>query len=379
MNFKFTDEQLMIRDVVREFAKNEVEPIAQEIDEECRYPAETVKKMGEMGLMGLLVPTKYGGSGADAFAYAIAMEEIARVCASTAVILSVHNSLACYGTLTFGNEEQKRKYLVPLAQGKHLGAFALTEAGAGTDAAAQRTVAVKDGDNYIVNGAKIFITNGPVADTFIVTAMTDKSKGIKGISAFLMEKGMEGFSIGTVENTMGMRGTQQSEIVFDNVKVPEENLLSKEGDGFKIAMTVLDCGRIGIASQGLGIAQGALDESVKYANERVQFNKKIGKFQAIAFMIADMETKVQAARHLVYAAAHAKETQKKFSKEAAMAKLYATETAVDVTTKAIQVHGGYGYIKDYAVERYFRDARITTIYEGTSEVQKMVISRSLGL
>lgn len=379
MDFRLTDEQSMIRNAVREFALSEIEPIAKEIDIECRHPYETVEKLGEMGIMGMFVPEEYGGSGADTISYAIAVEEISRVCGSTGIIVSVNNSLACFPLLKFGNEEQKTKYLKPLASGEKLGAFGLTEPSAGTDAGAQRTVAKKDGDHYVINGSKIFITNGPVADLLVIFAMTDRTKGMRGISAFIIEKDMPGFSIGTIEDKLGIRGSQQAELVFQDLHVPEENLLWDEGRGFSIAMQTLDCGRIGVAAQALGIAQGALDRSVQYAKERVQFGKPIGKFQAISFMLADMETRVQAARYLVYSAAFAKDNQKNYSKEAAMAKLYAAETAMDVTTKAIQIHGGYGYTKDYPVERYFRDAKITEIYEGTSEVQRMVISRALGL
>ena len=379
MDFRLTDEQLMIRNAVRELALNEIEPIAKEIDQECRHPHETVKTLGEMGIMGMIVPEDYGGSGADSISYAIAVEEISRVCGSTGIIVSVNNSLACFPLLHFGTEEQKKRYLVPLASGDKLGAFGLTEPGAGTDAGAQRTVAEKDGDHYIINGSKIFITNGPVADTLIIFAMTDRAKGMRGISTFIIEKGMPGFSIGTIEDKLGIRGSKTGELVFQDLRVPQENMLGQEGRGFGIAMQTLDCGRVGVAAQALGIAQGALDRSIQYAKERVQFGKPIGKFQAISFMLADMETRVQATRHLVYSAAFAKDNNKNYSKEAAMAKLYAAETAMKVTTKAIQIHGGYGYTKDYPVERYFRDAKITAIYEGTSEVQRMVISRALGL
>jgi len=379
MDFRLTDEQLMIRNAVRELALNEIEPIAKEIDQECRHPFETVKTLGEMGIMGMFVPEEYGGSGADTISYAIAVEEISRVCGSTGIIVSVNNSLACFPLLHFGTEEQKKRYLIPLASGKKLGAFGLTEPGAGTDAGAQRTVAEKDGDHYIINGSKIFITNGPVADTLIIFAMTDRAKGMRGISAFIIEKEMPGFSIGTIEDKLGIRGSLQGELVFQDLRVPQENMLGQEGRGFGIAMQTLDCGRVGVAAQALGIAQGALDHSIQYAKERVQFGRPIGKFQAISFMLADMETRVQATRYLVYSAAFAKDNNKNYSKEAAMAKLYAAETAMKVTTKAIQIHGGYGYTKDYPVERYFRDAKITAIYEGTSEVQRMVISRALGL
>jgi len=379
MRFSLTEPQAMIQKIIREFAAKEVEPLAAELDVESRHPAETVAKLAKMGIMGIFMPKEYGGSGADTVSYAIVLEEIARVCASTAIIVSVNNSLACYPIFKYGTEEQKQKYLVPLAKGEKLGAFGLTEPAAGTDAEAQRTMAVEHADHYLLNGTKVFITNGPVADTFIVIAKTDKEKGLKGISAFIVEKDMPGFSIGTIEDKMGIRGSQQSELVFQNVKLPKENLLGERGKGFSIAMQTLDCGRIGVAAQSLGIAQGALDQGLKYAKERIQFGKPIGTFQAIAFMLADMETRVQAARHLVYAAAYAKDTQKRYGKEAAMAKLFASETAAWVTNRAIQIHGGYGYIKDYAVERFYRDAKITEIYEGTSEVQKIVISKALGL
>ena len=379
MDFRLNDEQEMIRSAVRELAENEIEPIAKEIDAESRHPVETIKKLAEMGIMGMTVPEEYGGSGSDTISYAIAVEEISRVCGSTGIIVSVNNSLACYPIEKFGTEDQKKKFLIPLASGVKLGAFGLTEPSAGTDAGSQRTVAVKEDAHYIINGSKIFITNGPVADTLVIFAMTDKSQGMRGITAFIIEKGMPGFSIGTEEDKLGIRGSQTGELVFQDLRLPEENRLWDEGRGFSIAMQTLDCGRIGVAAQALGIAQGALDRSVQYAKERVQFGRPIGKFQAISFMLADMETRVQAARYLVYSAAFAKDNQKNYSKEAAMAKLYAAETAMDVTTKAIQIHGGYGYTKDYPVERYFRDAKITEIYEGTSEVQRMVISRALGL
>lgn len=379
MNFKLEDEHLMVKDLARKFVLKYVEPIAKEIDLEARYPSENIRKAGEIGIMGVFIPQEYGGGGLDTISYAIMLEEIARVCASTAIIISANSSLACYPLYKFGNEEQKKRYLVPLASGEKLGAFGLTEPGAGTDAAAQKTAAQKKGEYYFINGSKVFITNGPVADTFIIFAVTDKERGLKGLSAFIVEKGMEGFSIGSIEDTMGIRASQQSELIFQDLKVPKENLLGKEGEGFLIAMQTLDCGRIGVAAQALGIAQGALDKSVQYAKERVQFGKPIGKFQAISFMLADMETRVQAARYLVYAAAFAKDSKEDYSKEAAMAKLFASETAVEVTTKTIQIYGGYGYTRDYLVERYFRDAKITEIYEGTSEVQKMVIAKSLGL
>ena len=377
MNFKLTAEQEMIRDVARVFAQNEIEPLAEEIDRNTRHPVETVKKMADMGIMGMTVPVEYGGAGADTISYAMTIEEIARVCASTAIIVSVNNSLACFPILKYGTEEQKKKFLIPLAKGEKLGAFGLTEPNAGTDAAGQTTVAVKDGDEYIINGQKCFITNGGLADTMIVFALTDPSKGTRGISAFIVDKETPGFSTGTIEDKLGIRGSQQAELVFTDMRIPQENLLGQEGRGFGIAMTTLDGGRIGVSAQALGIAQGALDKAAQYAKEREQFGKPIGKFQAIQWKLADMETQINAARMLVYKAAYAKDTQKRYSVEAAMAKLFASETAMKVTTEAIQIHGGYGYTKDYPVERYFRDAKITEIYEGTSEVQRMVISGNL--
>ena len=374
MDFALTKEQEMVRKMVRDFAEAELRPIAAEIDKTCEYPKETVQKMGKLGLMGMTVPKEYGGGGLDSVSYAIGVEEISRVCASHGVIMSVNNSLACFPIETFGTEEQKKKYLTPLANGQKLGAFGLTEPSAGTDAASQQTVAKKTDDGYIVNGSKIFITNGAVADTIVIFAMTDKTKGTRGISAFIVDTKTKGFSIGTVEDKMGIRGSVQAELVFEDMLLPKENLLGDEGRGFRIAMLTLDGGRIGIASQALGIAQAALDESVKYAKEREQFKKPIGKFQAIQWMIADMATEIQAARFLVYKAAFTKDTEKRYSAEAAMAKLYASDTAVKSTRNAIQIHGGYGFIKDYPLERLYRDAKITEIYEGTSEVQRMVIA-----
>jgi butyryl-CoA dehydrogenase len=374
MDFALTKEQEMVRKMVRDFAEAELRPIAAEIDKTCEYPKETVKKMGKLGLMGMTVSKDYGGGGLDSVSYAIGVEEISRVCASHGVVMSVNNSLACFPIETFGTEEQKKKYLTPLASGKNLGAFGLTEPSAGTDAASQQTVAKKTDEGYIINGSKIFITNGAVADTIVIFAMTDKSKGTRGISAFIVDSKTPGFSIGTVEDKMGIRGSVQAELVFEDMLLPPENLLGDEGRGFKIAMLTLDGGRIGIASQALGIAQAALDESLKYAKEREQFKKPIGKFQAIQWMIADMATEIQAARFLVYKAAFTKDTSKRYSAEAAMAKLYASDTAVKATRNAIQIHGGYGFIKDYPLERLYRDAKITEIYEGTSEVQRMVIA-----
>ncbi|HHZ01481.1 MAG TPA: acyl-CoA dehydrogenase [Tissierellia bacterium] len=377
MNFQLSKEHEMARELFRSFAVNEVEPLAQEIDEEERFPIETVEKMKKYGFMGIPFPKEYGGQGCDYLTYAMAVEELSKVCATTGVIVSAHTSLCGGPLLQFGTEEQKKKYLTKVASGEWIGAFGLTEPGAGTDAAGQQTKAVLDGDNYILNGTKIFITNGGYADCYIVMAMTDKSKGTKGISAFIVEKDFPGFSIGKIEAKMGIRGSSTAELVFEDCVVPKENLLGKEGQGFKIAMQTLDAGRIGIAAQALGIAQGAIDETVKYVKERKQFGRAIAKFQNTQFQLADMQAKVDAARLLVYRAACNKDAGKPFGVDAAMAKLFAAETAMEVTTKAVQLHGGYGYTRDYPVERMMRDAKITEIYEGTSEVQRMVISASM--
>ena len=374
MNFNFTDEQKLLKKLYKEFTENEVEPIAGEIDEEERFPVETVEKMKNNGMLGIPFPKKYGGQGGDNQAYVMLVEELSKACGTTGVIVSAHTSLCCAPIYEFGTEEQKQKYLVPLAKGEKLGAFGLTEANAGTDAAGQQTKAVLDGDHYILNGSKIFITNAANADIFIVMAMTDKSKGTRGISAFIVEKDYEGFSIGKKELKMGIRGSATCELIFEDVKVPKENLLGREGKGFSIAMKTLDGGRIGIAAQALGIAQGAIDETVKYVKERKQFGRPIAKFQNTQFQLADMQTKVDAARLLVYRAAFNKDNKLAYSNEAAMAKLFASEISMEVTTKAVQLHGGYGYTREYPVERMMRDAKITEIYEGTSEVQKMVVS-----
>ncbi|WP_425446317.1 acyl-CoA dehydrogenase [Dethiothermospora halolimnae] len=377
MNFNLTEEQKMVRKVMRDFTENEVKPIAAEIDETERYPRETVDKMARYHMLGIPFPVENGGSGGDEVSYAIAVEELSRYCATTGVILSAHTSLGCWPIYKYGTEEQKEKYLTKMAKGELLGAFGLTEPNAGTDASGQQTTAVLDGDHYILNGSKVFITNGGQADVYIIFAMTDKSKGTRGITAFIVEKDFPGFSIGKIEDKMGIRASSTSELIFENCKVPKENLLGKEGKGFKIAMTTLDGGRIGIASQALGIAQGALDESVNYIKEREQFGRPIAKFQGLQWMVADMETKVNAARWMVYNAAFRKSQGLSYSKEAAMAKLYAAEVAMEVTTKAVQLHGGYGYTKEYPVERMMRDAKITEIYEGTSEVQRMVIAANV--
>ncbi|RGO26206.1 acyl-CoA dehydrogenase [Dorea sp. OM02-2LB] len=363
----------------REFAQQQVKPIAAEIDKMERFPEENVAAMGEMGLLGIPFPEEYGGAGMDNLSYAQCVEELSKVCASTGVIVSAHTSLCATPIYLFGTEEQKKKYLVPLASGEKLGAFGLTEPGAGTDASGQKTTAVLDGDHYVLNGSKIFITNAGPAETYVVFAMTDKEKGNHGISAFIVEKDFEGFSIGKHEDKMGIRASSTCELVFENCKVPKENLLGEEGKGFKVAMMTLDGGRIGIAAQALGIAQGAIDETVEYVKTREQFGRPLSKFQNTQFELASMQAMTEAARLLVYQAAAAKDTHEPYSHLAAMAKLVASETASDVTRRCLQLFGGYGYTKEYPMERMMRDAKITEIYEGTSEVQKMVISSWMGV
>ncbi len=377
MNFELTEEQKMIREMARDFARNEVDPGAEERDRSKEFPHDLVKKCAELGLMGVYIPDQYGGAGMDHVCYAIAIEELSWACASTGVIVSAHTSLACDPLLTYGTEEQKKKYLIPLASGEKIGAFALTEPGAGTDAAAQKTTAVKDGNEYVLNGSKNFITNGAVANTAIVFAMTDKEAGHRGISAFILDTDTPGFKVGKIEQKMGISCSAATEFIFEDCRIPAENLLSAEGQGFKIAMSTLDGGRIGIASQALGIAQRALDESVKYSKERCQFGKPISSFQAIQFKIADMATDIESSRLLTYKSAYACDKGGRFSSESAMAKLFASLTAKKCADEAVQIHGGYGYIKDYVVERLYRDAKITELYEGTSEVQRMVISSAL--
>ncbi len=377
MDFTLDKQHEMARALFREFAQNEVKPLAQEIDETERFPMETVQKLGKYGMMGVPIPREFGGQGCDTLTYVLLVEELSKVCGTTGVIVSAHTSLCADPIYKFGTDEQKAKYLPDLVAGKKVGAFCLTEPGAGTDASGQQTKAVLDGDHYVLNGSKIFITNGGVAETFVVFAMTDKSLGTKGISAFIVEKDFPGFSVGTLEKKMGIRASSTTEIIFQDCIVPKENMLGVEGKGFSLAMKTLDGGRIGIAAQALGLAAGALDNTIAYVKERKQFGKPIAKFQNTQFQLADMATKVEAARHLVYKAAIAKDTQKVFSVEAAMAKLFAAETAMEVTTKAVQLHGGYGYTREYDVERMMRDAKITEIYEGTSEVQRMVISGNI--
>ena len=377
MDFTLSKEHEMARTLFRDFAQNEVKPYAQEVDETEQFPTETTEKMKKLGFMGIPIPKEYGGQGCDTLTYAMCIEELSKVCGTTGVIVSAHTSLCAEPLKKFGTPEQKEKFLVPIANGTKLGAFGLTEPGAGTDASGQQTKAVLDGDEYIINGSKIFITNGKEADVYIVFAMTDKSKGTKGISAFIIEKGTPGFTFGTKEKKMGIRGSSTYELIFTDCRIPKSNLLGQEGKGFGIAMQTLDGGRIGIAAQALGLAAGALETTIAYVKERKQFGKSIAKFQNTQFELADMATKVEAARLLVYKAAIAKDTQKIFSVEAAMAKLFAAEVAMEVTTKAVQLHGGYGYTREYDVERMMRDAKITEIYEGTSEVQKMVISANI--
>lgn len=377
MDFNLTKTDELFLQMIREFAEKEVKPIAAEVDETERFPEETVRKMAKLGIMGIPVPAQYGGAGGNNILYTMAVEELSRVCATTGVIVSAHTSLCCAPIMENGTEEQKMKYLPKLASGEWIGAFGLTEPNAGTDASAQQTMAVREGDHYVLNGTKIFITNASHADVFIIMAMTDKSKGTKGISAFIVEKDFPGFSIGKKEKKLGIRGSATCELIMENCIVPAENLLGAEGKGFGIAMKTLDGGRIGIASQALGIAQGAMDETVKYVMERKQFGKPIGKFQNTQFQLADLETKIQASRLLVRKAAFKKDTNQPYSADAAMAKLFAAETAMEMTTKAVQFHGGYGYTREYPVERMMRDAKITEIYEGTSEVQRMVIAAHL--
>ena len=377
MDFTLSKKHEMARQLFKEFAENEVKPLAQEVDETEHFPEETVAKMQKLGFMGIPVPKEYGGQGCDPLTYIMCVEELSKVCGTTGVIVSAHTSLCADPILTYGTEEQKQKYLPKLCSGEWIGAFALTEPNAGTDASGQQTVAVDAGDHWVLNGSKIFITNAGVADVFFVLAMTDKSQGTKGISAFIVEKGTPGFTFGTKEKKMGIRGSATYELIFQDCRIPKENLLGPMGKGFAIAMHTLDGGRIGIAAQDLGIAEGALDATIAYVKERKQFGRAIAAQQNTQFQLANMATQVEAAKLLVYKAAMAKATQRVYSVEAAKAKLFAAETAMDVTTKCVQLLGGYGYIREYDVERMMRDAKITEIYEGTSEVQRMVISGNL--
>jgi alkylation response protein AidB-like acyl-CoA dehydrogenase len=378
MDFQLSEDHAMMKKMVRDFAEAEAEPGAEERDEKEEFPEELWKKCGELGLCGITLPEEYGGVGADYLSYAITVEELSRVDASIGVTVSAHSSLCANPIFLFGTEEQKKKYLPPLASGEKLGAFGLTESMAGSDASGTKTTAVKDGDAYVINGTKVFITNGYYADTYVVTAQMDKAKGNKGIAAFILEKGMDGFTFGKKEKKMGIRASATYELVFENVRVPAENLLGEEGQGFKIAMTTLDYGRIGIASQALGIAQGAYEQALSYAKEREQFGQPIAKLQAIQFKLADMAIGTEAARLLVYEAAEeATAHGNAVSKKAAMAKVFASETANRVATQAVQILGGYGYTRDYPVERMMRDAKITEIYEGTSEIQRVVVAANI--
>ena len=377
MNFNLNKKQALSRKLFVEFALNEVQPIAAEVDESERFPVETVEKMAKVGFLGIPIPVEYGGAGGDNLTYAMAVEELSKHCATTGVIVSAHVSLACGPIESFGTESQKQKYLVPLAKGEKLGAFGLTEPNAGSDSAMQQTIAEKVDGGYTINGTKIFITNGGYADIFIIFAMTDKAKGTRGISAFILEKNTPGFTIGKTEDKLGIRGSSTTELIFKDVFLSDENLLGKEGSGFKIAMNTLDGGRIGIAAQALGIAQGALDEAIKYTKERKQFGRSVSQFQNTQFKLAELQTKIDAARLLTYRAACLKDEGKNFTKEAAMAKLYASDISMESTRESMQLLGGYGYTREYPLERMFRDAKITEIYEGTSEVQKMVIAGAL--
>ncbi len=387
MDFTLSKQHEMARQLFKDFSENEVKPLAQEIDEAHRFPRETVDKMAKYGFLGIPVPKEYGGQGCDILTYAMCVEELSKVCGTTGVIVSAHTSLCVDPIMTYGTEEQKQKYAVPLAKGEKLGAFGLTEPGAGTDAQGQQTKAVLDGDEWVLNGSKCFITNGKEADVYVIFAVTGKiekkpGRFIKEISAFIVEKGTPGFTFGTKENKMGICASSTYELIFQDCRIPKENILGKQGAGFKIAMHTLDGGRIGIAAQALGIAAGALETTINYVKERKQFGRSIADFQNTQFQLADMATKVEAARLLVYKAAKKKDefqagAKVSYSLEAAQAKLYAAEVAMEVTTKAVQLHGGYGYIKEYGVERMMRDAKITEIYEGTSEVQRMVISANL--
>lgn len=377
MDFNLTEQQLMMQKLFREVAQNEVKENAADVDENERFPKESVEVMRQAKMLGIPYSREYGGAGADYLCYILAIEELSKTCATSGVVLSAHTSLGTWPIAQFGTEEQKQRFLTDLCTGKKLAAFGLTEPNAGTDAAGQQTTAVLDGDEYVINGTKIFITNAGEADVYVIFAMTDKTKGTRGISAFILEKGTPGFTFGLHEKKLGIRGSATCELIFNNVRIPKENLLGKEGMGFKIAMQTLDGGRIGIAAQALGIAQGAIDEAVAYVKQRKQFGRPIAKFQNTQFQLADMQTKTDAARWLVYSAATAKQEGRPYTQLAAEAKLFAAETAMEITTKAIQLLGGYGYIRDLPVERMFRDAKITEIYEGTSEVQRMVISGAM--
>lgn len=377
MIFKLSEEQELLKKTVRDFAESEIAPKAAEMDEKEDYDMTLWSKMAEMGLTGIPYPDDYDGAGMDNLSYAIAVEELSRVCASSGVFVSAHTSLCAWPIYGFGTEEQKQKYLKPLCSGDKLGAMGLTEPSAGSDASSLKTTAVKEGNEYVLNGTKIFITNGYHAEIYVIFASTDRSKGTKGISAFIVEKGTPGFTFGKKEHKLGIRASSTYELVFENCRIPEENLLGQEGQGFKMVMMTLDGGRIGIAAQALGIAQGAYEQALNYSKIREQFGKPISVNQGLQWMLADMATQIEAARLLVYKAAYLKDSKQPFSKDAAMAKLFASETAMAVTTKAVQVFGGYGYTREYPVERMMRDAKITEIYEGTSEVQRIVIAANI--
>jgi len=377
MNFELSEEQLAVKEAARDFAQNVLKPGVIERDNEQRFPADEIRQLGELGFMGMMVDPKYGGSGMDTLSYSLAMEEISKVDASVSVCMSVNNSLVCWGLEKFGSEEQKQKYLVPLAKGEIIGAFCLSEPEAGSDATSQRTTAIDKGDHYLMNGTKNWITNGSSASVYLVIAQTDVEAGHHGINAFIIEKGMEGFIVGAKEDKLGIRGSDTHTLLFNDVKVPKENRIGEDGFGFKFAMKVLSGGRIGIASQALGIAGGALELATAYSKERQAFGKEISKHQAIAFKLADMATDIEAAKLLVYRAALDKDAGRNYDQSSAMAKLYASKVAMEHTVEAVQIHGGYGFVKEYHVERLMRDAKITQIYEGTSEIQKIVISRNL--
>jgi alkylation response protein AidB-like acyl-CoA dehydrogenase len=377
MNFQFTEEQLMIKQAAHDFAETELKPGVIERDEHQKFPAEQVKKLGELGFLGMMESPQYGGSGMDAISYVLVMEELSKIDASASVVVSVNNSLVCYGLEKYGNEEQKQKYLVPLAKGEQIGAFCLSEPEAGSDATSQHTTAIDMGDYYLLNGTKNWITNGGHASTYLVMAQTDSAKGSKGINALIVEKGMEGFTVGHKENKLGIRGSDTHSLMFSDVKVPKANRIGEDGFGFKFAMNTLEGGRIGIASQALGIAAGAYELSVKYAKERQTFGKPIAQHQIIQFKLADMATEIEAARLLCLRAAWLKDHGQPYAEASSMAKVFASEVAMKTTIEAVQIHGGYGYVKEYHVERLMRDAKITQIYEGTSEIQRIVISREI--
>ena len=377
MNLYLTEEQKMLQQVVRKFASDKIRPLSGKIDAAGDIPSSLTDEMGGLGLMGITIPEEYGGGGMDTVCYVIAMEEIASACASTSTIVTVNNSLICEPIFRYGTEAQKKKFLTHLAKGEMLGCFALTEAGAGSDVAAIKTSAVKEGDGYVLNGSKLFVSNGKRAQVVIVFAVTDADKEHRGISVFIVEKKTPGLSIGRTEEKLGIKGSETVELIFEMCRIPKENLLGQEGEGFKIAMNTLDMGRIGIAAQSVGIAQACLDEATQYSQKRVQFGKPIAQLQAIQFMIADMAMEIEAARLLTYRAAYMKDRELKFIKESSMAKLYASETANRCAYKALQIHGGYGYTKDFHLERYYRDARVTTLYEGTSEIQRLTIAKEL--